>query len=135
MKLSLDQIKTIVDIVGRDGAIHALFKSTQITSDHLLELAKSVDLTTDTKISKQTLAEKLVRFADRRILKTIDDMKSMNKDDITAYLESTDCDSEDIINLLSSIDLAAKAKLSKKAAIEFAAIQISSLGIFERIAT
>ncbi len=135
MNLSLDKIKTLVDIVGRDGAVQALFKSTKITNNDLLELAKSVDFKTEPKASKQNLSEKLVRFADRRIMKTIDDMKTMSKDEILVYLESTECDSEDIINLLSSIDLAAKAKLSKKATIEFAAIQISSLGIFERIAT
>lgn len=56
----------------------------------------------------------------------------MSKEDLITYFNEVDCEQEDLLELLSTIDLKAQVK-SKSALIEFAAIQIQSLGIFERL--
>jgi len=56
----------------------------------------------------------------------------MSKEELIAYFQEVDCEQEDLLELLSTIDLKAQVK-SKSALIEFAAIQIQSLGVFERL--
>ena len=135
MSLSVDDIKTLVQLVGRDGAVAALVGSKTITQRVLSGLGKHAGIEMRAKDSKKELAQRLVRHIDRRIDKTVDELKGMTKEGIARYLEQTECDSEELLEFLENIDIAARTSFSRKALIEFAAIQISSLGVFERLST
>lgn len=131
-QISKDDIKSLVAMVGREGATSALESSKQISSQDLAEMASSLGIKVKGKESKARIATEIVRHVDRRITKPLDELKAMSKDEIIQYFEQVECDQEELVELLSSIDLRSRAK-SRRAMLEFAAIQISSLGIFERL--
>ena len=131
-ELSREQINRIVAIVGRDGAIAALRGSTRLTVQDLLRTASSLGLKVTTKDTKGEIAAKLVRYVDRPIDKSVDELKALSKDEIIQYFRQIECDQDELIELLSGIDLKSRAR-SKEALSEFAAGQLSSLGIFERL--
>ena len=56
----------------------------------------------------------------------------MSKDELIGYFQAVECDQEELFEMQDKIDFKAKTK-SKRALIEYAAIQIQSLGIFERL--
>ena len=132
MSLLKSDIKQIVDLVGREGAIFALEKSKKINIKALFDLAKSIGLNPKTKDSKKNISTQLVQEVDKRITKSLDELKEMSKDDLILYFEKLECHQDELIELLKNIDLKAQVK-TNKALIEFAAAQISSLGIFERL--
>ncbi len=74
-----------------------------------------------------------MRFVDRRIDRSIDDLKSMSKEDIIQYFDDTHCHQDELIELLETINFRSRAK-SRRDLVEFAATQVSSLGLFERVA-
>jgi len=96
-------------------------------------MAHSLSLKVTSRDSKGKIAAQIVRQLDKRITKSIDELKAMSKEEIIQYFEKIECDQDELVELLSSIDLRSRAK-SRRAILEFAAIQISSLGVFERLA-
>jgi len=131
-RISSEDVKSLVGMVGREGAICALDGSRQISVQDLTEMAISLGIKTKAKDSKRVIVTEIVRYLDKRITKTLDELKIMSKDDIIQYLEQIECDQDELVDLLNSIDLRSRAR-SRQAMLEFAAIQISSLGIFERL--
>ncbi|CAN2040930.1 putative Rho termination factor N-terminal domain-containing protein [Candidatus Magnetomoraceae bacterium gMMP-15] len=132
MSISRDNVKKILDIVGREGTIAALEKSKKLTSKDLSELSRSLGLKSRSRDAKKILASKIVQNIDKRITKALDELKKMSKDELMKYFEEIGCHQDELLELLNDIDLKARSK-SRRAIIEFAAIQINSLGIFERL--
>lgn len=130
---NVEDISTLVDIVGRSGAIGALFCSDVVKINELRELANRLHLETTSRTPKKQLAERIVRQVDRRITKSLNELQDLSRDEIFGYLNGTDCDAEDLMDLLKDANLPVRTKMSRKDLMEFAAIQISELGIFERI--
>lgn len=131
--ISGKDVEHIVTIVGREGAISALSNSRKIGVDDLVGLAHALRLKAGSRDGKGKIATLIVRHVDRRIDKTLDELKAMAKDEIVGYFEHVRCEQDEIVELLESIDLRARAS-SRRALLEFAAAQISNLGIFERLA-
>ena len=132
MSFLKNDIKQIVDLVGRDGAIFALEKSKKINTKALIDLARSIGLSPKAKDSKRNVSIQIVQNVDKRIGKSLDELKGMSKDDLILYFEKVECHQDELIELLKNIDLKAQVK-TNKALFEFASMQISSLGIFERL--
>ncbi len=132
MSISKENIRKLVDIVGRGGALCALDESNKIGMKDLIELAHSLGISPKSKDSKKSVALQIIQNVDKRINKTLDELKTLSKEELIKYLESVQCHQDEIIELLGSIDLKVRVK-SREALIEFAAIQISSLGVFERL--
>lgn len=129
---SANEIKTLVKIVGREGAIAALEQGTKYKLQDLLAFAKKNNINPGKNPTKKSIASTIVRHIDRRIQKSLDELKKMSKEELVVYFNEIECDQKEILELLESIDLKSKVK-SKNALIEFAAIQIQSLGVFERL--
>jgi len=132
-RLTREAAKTLVDIVDRDGAVAALVKSKRFSKTALAESAKELGITVVPKDSKSTIASAIVRRVDRRIDKTIDDLMSMSREELIQYFEDTHCHQDELIELLDTLNFRSRAR-SRRDLVEFAAIQISSLGVFERVA-
>jgi len=132
MSLLRSDIKQLVDLVGREGAIFALEKSKKINTQALIDLARSIGLSPKMKDSKTNISTQIVQEVDKHIDKSLDELKEMSKDDLILYFEKVECHQDELIELLKNIDLKAQVK-THKTLIEFAAAQISSLGIFERL--
>jgi len=130
--ISKDNIKVVLDIVGREGAVSALEKSKKVNIKDLIELARSIGLSPKSKESKKSISTQIIHYIDMRINKSLDELKAMSKEDLLQYFMQVECHQDELIEFLKSIDLKARVK-SRKALMEFAAIQISSLGIFERL--
>lgn len=130
--MTRDDVAKLVSLVGRSGTVHALVGSRMVRVENLRTLAKSLNLTL-TKASKKELASRIVRRVDRRITKSLDELEAMNQEELVAYLNATNCDAEDLKELLHQADLPVQGRMSHKDLLMFAAIQISSLGMFKRL--
>jgi hypothetical protein len=131
-RLSTEDIKVLVHVVGRQGAIAALEAGTKHNVKQLADFAKENNIGVGLKATKKTLASAIVRHVDRRIQRPLEELKRMSKDELVRYFKDVDCDQTELLDLLGAIDLKAQVK-SKAALMEFAAIQIQSLGVFERL--
>ena len=131
--MNKDDISKLVSIVGRSGAIHALIHSDIVKIEELRELARNLNLEMIAKTSKKDLAGKIVRRIDRRITKSVEELEMMNRDEILAYLNKTDCDVGDLKDLLEWANIPIQSKMSRNDLLMLAAIQISSLGVFGRL--
>lgn len=131
--LAKEEAKTLVSIVGREGAVAALVKSKLHSKESLAKSAKAFGLPVASKDSKSKVAKAIVRFVDRRIDEPLDVLKAMSKEELVKYFEETKCDQDELVELLESINFKSRFK-SRRDLIEFAATQVSSLGIFERVA-
>lgn len=129
-----DDIASLVSLVGRLGAIHALTGSDTITVSKLRELGRSLGLATS-KDPKRQLAELIVRTVDKRIAKPLEELEALSRDELHQYLSSTDCDAEDLKELLAQAAVPIQGKMSRQSLLEFAAIQISNLGMYKRISS
>ncbi|MBI2917657.1 MAG: hypothetical protein HYY01_06640 [Chloroflexi bacterium] len=132
-RISKEDVKTLVAMVGREGAIAALDSSKRINTQELAQTASSLGVKATTKDTKSKIAAQIVKEVDRRIAKSLDELKAMSKDEIIQYFDQVECDEEEVVDLLRDIDLKSRAK-SRRDLLEFAAVQICSLGIFERLA-
>lgn len=133
MAIASDEIKTLVEIVGRQGAQLALSRSDKIRAEELLKTAEDLGIRLPKRTPKSEVAIAIVRHVDRRIDKSLDDLKQLSGSEILQYFSEVDPDADEIAELLRSIDIENRIR-SHKSLLEFAANQISSLGIFERLA-
>lgn len=133
MTIASDDIKTLVDIVGRHGAQAALSRSDKIHAEELLKTAEAFGIRLPKRTPKTEVAIAIIKHVDRRIDKSLDDLKQLSGAEILSYFSDVDPDAEEIIELLLSIDIKNRVR-SRKGLFEFAANQISSLGVFERLA-
>ena len=133
MTIASDDIKTLVEIVGRQGAQVALSHSDKIRAEELLKTAEHLGIRLPKRTPKSEVAIAIVKHIDRRIGKSLDDLKQLSDSEILQYFSDVEPDTEEIIELLLSIDIKNRIR-SRKSLFEFAAKQISSLGVFERLA-
>ena len=128
-----DEIATLVSIVGRSGAVDALVGSDLVKVEDLRRLAKELTIEKASSKPKKELAKRIVRQIDQRIKKSLDELQALTRDELLIYLEGTNCDSDDLKDLIKSAGLPVQAGMSRNDLLKFAAIQISSLGVFERL--
>lgn len=133
MSITTDDVRALVMIVGRRGAQAALTNSDQIRAEDLVVAADSLGITLPKRTPKTELASAIIKHLDRRISKSLDELKQLSVSEIIDYFQAVDADSDEVIELLQSIDIKNHAR-SRKHLLEFAANQISNLGIFERLA-
>lgn len=133
MAILPDDIRTLVGIVGRQGACAALSRSDKISAEELFKTAESLGISLPKRTQKSEVAVAIVKHVDRRIDKSLDELKEMSGPEILQYFRDVDPGTEEIVELLRSIDIKNRVR-SRNRLFEFAANQISSLGVFERIA-
>ena len=128
-----DDIATLVSIVGRSGAVDALVGSDMIKVEDLRRLAKELAIEKASSKPKKELAKRIVRRIDQRIRKSLDELQALTRDELLIYLDKTNCDSDDLKDLIKSAGLPVQTGMSRNDLLKFASIQISSLGVFERL--
>ena len=87
------------------------------------------------KETKAKVAERIVRHVDRRIRKPLEELEELNQAELLTYLSNTDCDTEELKELLENASVPIQGKMSRPDLLEFAASQISSLGMYKRISS
>lgn len=133
--MNANDVATLVSLVGRTGAIQALACSEIVKADDLRCFARTLRVPAGPKASKKELARFIVRHVDRRIAKSLTELQALDRNAIMAYLDATGCDSGELRDFLEQAQLPVQGKMSRNDMLHFAAIEISSLGMFKRLAT
>lgn len=132
--MDTQDVATLVALVGRAGAIQALACSEVVKADDLRCFARTLDVPVASKTAKKELARQIVRRVDRRIGKSVAELQALDRNQIMQYLDATGCDADELRDLLEYAQFPVQAKMSRNDLLNFAAIEISSLGMFKRLA-
>ena len=100
MTIAADDIRTLVEIVGRQGAHVALSRSDKVSTEELFKAAQSLGIRLPRRTQKSELAIAIVRHIDRRVDKSLDELKQLSRSEILQYFSDVDPDAEEIVELL-----------------------------------
>ena len=125
-------IKTLVDWLGPEGAVAGLEKSS-LTVSELSELAMLCGLTVKSKMKRGDVIVELVHRNAIRIDKTTDELLRMSSDDLSGYFRSRKVSRAELLNLLLQFDIR-PAPGDKVNLVDFAAREISDVGMYQRVA-
>ncbi len=126
-------IRLLVRWLGTQGAKAGILESKLWPIDALKHLAAELGLKTNDKISRKDLVDEVVRAANKRIHKSLDELYSMDAAQLTEYLTSVGVESEELLELLKQLDMAPHRE-GLQNLIDFTARELSETGRFMRIA-
>ena len=126
-------IRQLLRWLGSEGARAGLAQSKTMTVDALRKVAQSLGVKLAEKATRNAIVDELIRFANRRIDKPIDELFTMDHDQLVRYFESVDVEPPELLDILRQLDLSPR-KESRRGLIELAAREISETGRFQRIA-
>lgn len=126
-------VRLLVRWLGPQGAEAGLEKSKGFTIDALAAIAADLGIKFPKSTTRQQMIAEIVKVANRRIDKPVEDLVKMSHDELVAYLERVDPAREELLDLLKGID-ATPSKEGRRGLIEFAARELSETGRFIRIA-
>lgn len=125
-------IKLLTDWVGPEGAIAALERS-NLTNAELMALARESGIDVDKKMARRQLSIELVMTPLKRIHKSVEYLLTLSSDELKSYFGERMVSNTELIHLLSELGIAPGGKIRGKL-IDYAAREISELGLFERVA-
>lgn len=132
MPLKPDDVKTLTDWLGAEGAVAGLDRS-EMTNSELMKLARSNGIAIDSKTPRKQIAIELVMAPLNRIDKDISELLEMSRDELSRYFADRLVSGAELRMLLDGLGIPPKGKLRTRLA-EFAASEISDLGMFQRVA-
>ncbi|MDP2899288.1 MAG: hypothetical protein Q8Q12_22355 [bacterium] len=124
--------RELVRWLGPQGAKAGLLQSKLVTVEVLMGLAKSMGIAPTKSASRQHLVDDIVKLASQRIDKTIDELYLMSKEELIAYFERLEPSSEELLDLLRSLELTPR-KEGHRGLVDLAARELSETGRFLRI--
>jgi len=127
-------VRILVRWLGVEGARAGLEKSKQHTTEVLWKIGDQLGLKLPKSGARQQMIAEIVRHANKRIERPVDDLIRMSKEELVEYLEVRDPGREELLDLLREID-ATPSKDGRRALIEFAARELSETGRFRRISS
>ena len=130
---SLDA-RELVRLLGPQGAKAGLLQSKLVTVEVLTGLARSMGLSPTKSAYRQQLVDEIVKLANKRIDKPIDELYLMGQDQLVAYFERVEPTSEELLDLLRCLELNPR-KEGHRGLVELAAREVSETGRFLRIST
>ena len=125
-------VQKLVEWLGPDGAIAGLERS-DITVSELREIAIHHGLAAEKKLKRSDIITDLVNRNFTRIDKTVDELLGMNRDDIRDYFRDRKVSRTELLSLLSQFDIRPMYG-DKGNLMDFAAREISGLGMYQRVA-
>ena len=124
----------LVRWLGPDGAKAGLLKSKVLTVDDLRRECEALRVDPPKGATRQQLIDALVLAANRRIVRSADDLMRMSEAELTAYFDEVDPSREELLEFLKTLSVRA-TKESRRELIRFAARELSETGRFARIAS
>ena len=125
-------LEQLVEWLGPDGAIAGL-ESSNVTVSQLCDVAGRCGLTVEKRTKRHDIIVDLVNRDATRIDKTIDQLLDMSQQDLRNYFLDRNVSKTELLKLLLEFDIRPapgdKANLS-----EFAAREISDVGMYQRVA-
>lgn len=125
-------IATLTEWLGPEGALAGLDRS-DLTNSELMMLARANNLLVDSKAPRKQIAVELVMGRLDRIDKGVDQLLEMSRDELQRYFSDRLVSSRELRQLLEGLGIAPKGRLRTRLA-EFAASEISDLGMYQRVA-
>lgn len=126
-------VRLLVQWLGTTGAKAGLMQSEVCSSEILNMIAKSLGASSDKRTRPQVI-EEIVKAANRRIDKSLNELYQMSRSELLAYFQQKEPTSEELLDLLRGLDLNPKRE-GHKGLIELAAREISETGRFLRISS
>ena len=126
-------IRLIVRWLGAHGAKAGMVESKLWTTDVLKKAALELGIKVTDKVNRKELVEEVVRAANKRIHKSLDELYAMDASQLTDYLNTVGVEAEELLELLKQLDVAPRRE-GLKNLIEFTARELSETGRFMRIA-
>ena len=122
----------LVEWLGPEGAVAGLDRS-KLSNAELMVLARERGVHIDKKTPRRQIATEVVTAGLTRIDKSTEYLLEMSMDELSRYFSDRMVSSKELLDLLSRLGIAPTGKLRAKLS-DFAAREISELGMFERVA-
>jgi hypothetical protein len=132
MPLSVEEIKTLIQWLGYDGA-RAGLEFSHMSVAELRDMAEAQGVRIRAKARRTDIVEQLMLFADQKIDKTLDEMLAMSSDGLLEYFDRTRPSRHEMLRLLEKLDFHPGSE-AQKSLYKYAARQISETGMFQRVA-
>ncbi len=126
------RISQLTEWLGAEGAVVGLEKSFMTNAD-LMMLARKNGLDVEKKTARKQLAVEIVMSNIKRVEKTHDDLQKMSIDELKRYFTERLVSSNELMRILSDLGIAPTRKIRGKL-VDFAANEISDLGMYQRVA-
>jgi len=126
-------IRLLVKWLGTQGAKSGLGDSKLWSIEALKAQAGELGLKVADKINRKDLIDEVVRAANRRITKSLDELYAMDEGQIKEYLNDVGVESEEVLELLKQVNLTPRRE-GLGSLIAFAARELGETGRFMRIA-
>ena len=125
-------VRQLVRWLGAPGAKAGLLQSKLFSVEELVGLARSLGIGLSKSASRPQLVDEIVKLASRRIDKPIEELYGMDRDELVKYFEGVEATSEELLDLIRSLDLKPR-KEGHRSLLELAARELSETGRFLRI--
>ena len=132
MSVNTVNIATLVEWLGRDGAIAGLTESRLTVSD-LCGIAERSGVTVEKRTPRTDIIVDLVNRDAARIDKTVDELMAMKYDDLKTYFVEKKVSMTELRKLLAEFGIPAR-RIRARELVDFAAREISGIGMYRRIA-
>jgi hypothetical protein len=127
-------LRLLVRWLGAPGARAGLMESKIWTVEALKNAALAMGIKVLEKMTKKELVDQVVKVANKRIQKPLEELYSMTFDELTRYLDSVGAEPEELLDLLKELNLSPGRESGRKNLVEFTARELSETGRFIRIA-
>jgi len=125
-------IDRLIEWLGPDGAIAGL-EGSNLTVAELFELAIHYNLPVDKKTKRGEVINELVHRKSLRIEKTKEELQSMSYADLKTYFAERKVSKTELLCLLADFDIKPGSE-AKKSLADFAAREITDIGMYQRVA-
>lgn len=124
-------VARLTEWLGPEGAVAGLDKS-HLTNSELMMLARENGILVDKKTARRQIAIETVMTPLTRITQDVEKLLEMSKDELQRYFSDHLVSTKEIMDVLAGLGIAPKGKVRKLS--EFAANEISDLGMYQRVA-
>lgn len=132
MSVNTIDIATLIEWLGRDGAIAGLEKSRLTVSD-LCGIAERSGAAVEKRAPRTAIIVDLVNRDTARIDRTVDELMAMKYDDLKTYFVEKRVSMTELRKLLAGFGIPAQ-RIRAREIVDFAAREISGIGMYRRIA-
>ncbi|TPK39222.1 hypothetical protein FJ492_22610 [Mesorhizobium sp. B2-5-4] len=133
MPLSREQIHTLIEWLGEDGAKGGLDRSHYTVKD-LRTLASELNADVPAKAARKDVVSAIVSKVDQRIDKPVQELLTMSVSDLLEYFERVRPNKAELLTILGDLDFHPGSE-AQKSLYKYAARQISETGMFQRVAS
>lgn len=133
MKQDVD-VRLLVRWLGASGAKAGLKASRHCTVEVLRRLAREFGIELKKKAGRIELIDEIVRAANKRIDKSLDQLFDMEQEKLVSYFENIGVEHEELLDLLKQLDLD-PGREGRRNLVRFVARELCETGRFRRIAS